>query len=91
MRSQRTSLVPVFKLEDRVNRVKMQVDDTFDSSGPVVVLDDDPEAGYSGWIEEAVPAVLKQLWSPPQIEIKIEDDELELNNLKFDPDTVKVI
>ena len=44
MRSQRTSLVPLFKLRDVVTRVKMQVDDTLDSSRAVVILDDDPEA-----------------------------------------------
>ena len=47
MRSQRT-LVPLFKLGDVVTRVKMQVDDTLDSSGAVVILDDSPESGYSG-------------------------------------------
>ena len=46
--SQKTSLVPLFKLGDMVTRVKMQVDDTLDSSGAVVIPDDDPEAGYSG-------------------------------------------
>ena len=36
MRSQRTS-VPLFKLGDAVTKVKMQVDDTLDGSGAVVV------------------------------------------------------
>ena len=57
MRSQRTSLVPLFKPRDTVTRVKMQVDDTLDSSGTVVTADDDPEAGYSGFGEEAICAV----------------------------------
>ena len=59
--SQKTSLVPLFKLGDMVTRVKMQVDDTLDSSGAVVIPDDDPEAGYSGWGEEAVSRVFKPL------------------------------
>ena len=51
----------MFKLRDAVTRVKMQVDDTLDSSGAVVIPDDDPEAGYSGWGEEAVSRVFKPL------------------------------
>ena len=35
MRSQRTSLVPLFKHGDLVTTVKMQVDETFDSQGAV--------------------------------------------------------
>ena len=48
IRSQGTSLVPLFKLRDMVTRVKMQMDDTLDGSGAVVILDDDPEMVYSG-------------------------------------------
>ena len=56
MRSQST-LVPLFKLGDMVNRVKMQVDDTLDRCGAVVIPDNDPEAGYSSCGEEAVSGV----------------------------------
>ena len=69
----------------------MCVDDTFDSSRDVVILDDYPEAGYSCWGEEAVSAVFKPLQSPPQIDIQTEDDELQLNDLDLDPDIMKVI
>ena len=48
MRSQRTFLIPLFKLRDMVTRVKMQVDDTLDSCWDIVYLDDCPKAGYSG-------------------------------------------
>ena len=48
MRSQRTSLVLLIKLGDLITKVKMQVDDTLDGSGAVVILDDDPETVYSG-------------------------------------------
>ena len=48
MRSQRTSFVPLFKLGDEITRVKMQIDDTLDSCGAVVIPEDNPEAGYSG-------------------------------------------
>ena len=88
MISQRTPLVPLFKLRDAVTRVKMQVDDTLDSCGAVVIPDDDPEAGYSGWGEEAVSAVFKPLQSPPQIDIQTKDDELQLDDLDLDPNTV---
>ena len=64
IRSQRTSLVPLFKLRGVVTRVKMQVDDILDGSGVIVVLDDDPKVVYSGWSEEAaVSAVFKPLQS----------------------------
>ena len=59
--SQKTSLVPLFKLGDMVTRVKMQVDDTLDSSRAVVVRDDNPAARFSGWGEEALSAVFKPL------------------------------
>ena len=65
IRSQRTSLVPLFKLRGAVTRVKMQVDDILDGSGVIVVPDDDPKVVYSGWGEEAaVSAVFKPLQSP---------------------------
>ena len=91
LRSQRTSLISLYKLRDVVTRVKIKVDDTLDSSEAVFVLDDDPEAGYSGWGEEAVSAVFKPLQSPPQIDIKTEDDELKLDDLYLDPDTLLTI
>ena len=91
LRSQRTSLISLYKLRDVVTRVKIKVDDTLDSSEAVFVLDDDPEAGYSSWGEEAVSAVFKPLQSPTQIDIKTEDDELQLDDLDLDPDMVKMI
>ena len=88
MRSKRTSLVPLFKLRYEVTTVKMQVDYTLDSRGAVVILDDDSEAGYSSWGEEAVSAVFKPLQSPPPIYMPTEEDELQLDDLDLDPDTV---
>ena len=88
MISQRTPLVPLFKLRDAVTRVKMQVDDTLDSSGAVIIPDDCPEAGYSIWVEKALSAVYKPLKSPPNIDIPIEDDELLLDDQELDPDTM---
>ena len=65
IRSQRTSLVTLFKLRCAVTRVKMHVDDILDGSGVIVVPDDDPKVVYSGWGEEAaISAVFKPLQSP---------------------------
>ena len=69
----------------------MQVDDTLDSSGTVVIPDGDPEAGCFGWGEEAVPAVFKPLQTTPQVTIKAEVDELDISDQDLDPNTVKVI
>ena len=58
------------------------------AKGAVVVPVDDPEAGYSSWGEEAVSAAFKPLQSPPQIDIQTKDDELQLDDLDLDPNTV---
>ena len=68
MRSQRFSLAPLFKLEDAITRVKIQEDVTLDSSGAVVALDV-PEAGYSAWGQEVVPAMFESLQSLPWVDI----------------------
>ena len=69
----------------------MQVDDTLDSSWAVVILDDDSEAGFSSWGEEAVSAVFKPLQSPPQIDIKTKDNKLQLDDFDLDLNTVLMI
>ena len=51
----------------------------------VVIPDDCPKAGYSGWGEEAVPALFKPLQSLPWIDIQIENNDLELDDLDLDP------
>ena len=89
MRSQRTSLVPLFKLGELVTKVKLQVDDTLDISWAVVVPD--PEAGYPGWGEEDVPAVFKPLLAPPQVTVNSEVDELDIDDQDLDSNTVRVI
>ena len=87
MRSQGT-WAPLFKLRDTVTKVKIQVDETLDSSGAIVIPDDDSEAGHSGWGEKTVSTVFKPLPSPPQIDIQTKYDELQLDDLDSDPDTV---
>ena len=48
MRSQRNSLVTLFKLTDFVAKVKQQVNETLDISCAVVVSDENTEAGFTG-------------------------------------------
>ena len=76
MRSQKASLVPLFKLGEMVTRVKMQMDDILESSGAVILSDDNPYARFAGWGEEAVSAIFKSLQSLPQIDIPIKSNEL---------------
>ena len=64
MRSQRTSLVPLFKLTDFVARVKECVDETLEISGAAVVPDDNPKAGLASWGEEDVLSVFKIIDGP---------------------------
>ena len=69
MTSQRTSLVPLFKLADFIAQVKQWVDETLEISGAAVVPDDNPEAGFTGRGEKDVPSVLKPLIVSPQVSI----------------------
>ena len=70
MKSQRTSLVPLFRLTDSVAQVKQHVDETLDISGAVVVPESNPEAGYTGSGEEDVPTIFKPLLAPPQVPLQ---------------------
>ena len=45
LKSQTTSLVPLFKLLDKVVQVKQMVDDMLDMCEAVVAPEDHPEAG----------------------------------------------
>ena len=61
MKSQRTSLVLLFKLTDEVMKVKLEVDDTLDSCEAAIVGEDHEEAVFSRLGQELVPAVFKPL------------------------------
>ena len=49
LKSQRTSLVPSFRLMDQVTQVKQQVDETLDICRAAVIPDGSPQAGHTGW------------------------------------------
>ena len=55
--------MPLFKLMDEVMKVKLEVDDMLDSSGAVVIEENHPKAGFSGWGQEAVSALFRPLQS----------------------------
>ena len=65
MKSQRTSLVPLYRLSDQVAQVKQHVDETLDICRAVVFLEGNPEAGHTGWGGEDVPAIFRPLLSFP--------------------------
>ena len=91
MRSQQTTFVLLFKLGDKITRVKHQMDDTLDSCEAVVIPRDNPRAGYFSWGQETVSAVFSPLQSPPQVEVDAEPNKIELDVLELDPATVEVI
>ncbi len=74
MKSQRTSLVPLFRLTDSVTQVKQHVDETLDISWAVVIPESNPEAGYTGSGEKDVPTIFKPLLAPPQVPLRHEED-----------------
>ena len=92
MKSQITSLVPLFRLSDSVTQVKQRVEKTLDICGAVVIPEGNPEAGYTGWEEEDVPAIFKPLMVPPQVPIRQEEDELDLTDIEgLDPQIAELI
>ena len=91
MRSQRTALIPLFKLGDEITWIKRDVEDTMDSSGAVVIPRDDPDAGFSGWGGESVSAVYRPLQVPPQIDIESKPDDIFLDDLDLDANTMVTI
>ena len=68
LKSHRTSLVPLFKLLDRLVEVKQQVDDTLDMSKAVVAPVGLPDVGPNpGEGEDNVPAMFRPLLSSPKV------------------------
>ncbi len=68
LKSQRTSLVQLFRLLDSAAQVKQKVDDTLDMSKAVVTLEGHHEVGPNpGWGEEDVPAIFRPLLASPEV------------------------
>ena len=68
LRAQRTALVPLFKLLDKIVEVKQKVDDTLDMSKAVVAPVGHPDVGSNpGWSEENVTAMFRPLLIPPKL------------------------
>ena len=89
LKAQRTSLVPLFKLLDKVAEVKQMVDDTLDMSKAVVTPEGHSEVGPNpGWGEEDVPAIFRPLLSPPEVPLEREEDELDLSDIDGLPQAV---
>ena len=65
MKSQKTSLVPLFRLSDQVAQVKQYGDETLDIYGAAVVPEGNPEVDHIGWGDEDVPAIFKPLLHSP--------------------------
>ena len=84
LKSQRTSLVPLYRLLDKVVQVKQTVDDTLDMSGAVVTPEGHPEAGPNpGWGEEDIPTIFRPLFSSPDMLLEQEEsDELDLSGIE---------
>ena len=59
MSSQRTALVPLFKLGDDITQIKRNVEDTMGSCRAVIAPQEYPDAGHSGWGGETVTAVYR--------------------------------
>ena len=77
LKSQRTSLVPLFRLLDKIAEVKQKVDDTLNMSEAVVAPEGHPEAGPNpGWGEDDVPAIFRPLLSSPYVPLEQEDDDI---------------
>ena len=87
LKSQRTSLVLLFKLLDKVAEVKEMVDDTLDMSKAVVTPEGHKEFGPNpGWGEDNVPAIFRPLQASP--EVLLEDNELDLSHIDGLPEDV---
>ena len=68
------------------------MDETLDIIGADVVLDENPETGFTGWVEEDVPSVFKPLMVPPQVPSQVQVDELDLSDLEgLDPEIARAI
>ena len=89
LKSQRTSLVPLFKLLDKVAEVKQMVDDTLDMSKAVFAPEGHKEFGPNpGWGEDDVPAIFRPLLAPPEVLLEKEDNKLDQSHIEGLPEDI---
>ena len=63
-----------------------------DICGAVVIPEGNPEAGFSGWGEENVPAIFRPLLTSPQVPLVQEQDKLDLSDIDgLDPQIAELI
>ena len=87
-RSHRTGMIPLFHLADALMDTTVRTRATLDECGAMVVPDGEPGAQYTGWGQESVPALLKQLQSGPKVDLKMwTAEQLKLNDLNLDEET----
>ena len=67
------------------------MDNKLDSCGAAVIPRNHPDAGYSSWGQETVPALFRPFQSSPQIDIQAEPDELDLSDLDLDQAMIDTI
>ena len=82
LRAQRSALVPLFKLLDKIVEVKQKVDDTLDMSKAVVAPVCQPNVDPNpGWGEDDVPAIFRPLLISPEVTLEQEEEDLDLSEI----------
>ena len=89
MRSQRTLLVPLFKLVEKVIRVKMEVDDPQDTCDTEFFGKDHDKACFLGGSMNP-PHNVQVLQSPPAFTLTSKN-QLDISDLGLDQDTLDTI
>ena len=91
-RSKITALVPLFKLTDESHKVKMNVEDTLDTYGAVVIVLEHKRAKFQGFDIKTVSPMLRklQMVSGPKVNV-VFDESLQLDDLGLDYTTLEAI
>ena len=80
MRSQRTALVLLFMLTDKINKVKIRAEDTIDGSEAVIVTPEHESVKFEWWGKIPVSLVLRPLKYGPTVNLLF-DERLDPENL----------
>merc|ERR1712112_535547 len=91
-RSHRTGMIPLFHLADALMKTTEETRDTLDRCGAGVIPDDKPEALYTGWGQESVPALLKPLLSGPKVDLSMQTaKDMKLDDLGLTDEAIAII